>query len=270
MTADGSLPEVFTKSHKKLRGKPDAEGDVWCTGNDNKYAIKENLHLGYVDHTDVFELYLKYSNENVLLDYSDDVGKKTAWTIAVVLRQSLADILGINIEELGYTVKPTKLEECKYQVATIVLYDKSSGGAGFSSSAYRYLGELFTKAKQSLHCTCQGVCQNCLLGYDTRFHVEYLDRALALTFLSDDFLKQLALPEKFKTLGEDSKYTPETLQSEVYFANTRGASILRIFLEETQAEWDVLSSLKDKVFHWMQLFSEINIVIKYLNKSLSV
>jgi superfamily II DNA or RNA helicase len=266
MTADGSLPEVFTKSHKKLRGKPDAEGDVWCTGNDNKYAIKENLHLGYVDHTDVFELYLKYSNENVLLDYSDDVGKKTAWTIAVVLRQSLADILGINIEELGYTVKPTKLEECKYQVATIVLYDKSSGGAGFSSSAYRYLGELFTKAKQSLHCTCQGVCQNCLLGYDTRFHVEYLDRALALTFLSDDFLKQLALPEKFKTLGEDSKYTPETLQSEVYFANTRGASILRIFLEETQAEWDVLSSLKDKVFHWMQLFSEINIVISKANE----
>lgn len=261
MSADGTLPEVFNKKHRKLRGKPEGETDAWCSGNDNPYAIKDKLHLGYIDHTDVFELYLKHSNEQMLLSYSDDDSKKIAWTLAVVLRQALAEILGINSEEIGYAVKPTKLPHCKYQVATIVLYDKSSGGAGFSSSAYRYFDELFSKAREYLHCSCQGVCQNCLLGYDTRFHAEYLDRNLALNFLSDEFVKLLALPESLKLLGPDSKYTPETLSSEIYHASAKGASKLRLFLQGDQSDWDILSTLREKIYQWKHLFSEINLVV---------
>jgi len=267
MTADKKLPDVFTKPHKKLRGKPEGEVDAWCSGNDTQFAIKEELHLGYIDHTDVFELYLKHTNEQIMLNYSNDDSKKIAWTIAVVLRQALADILGINIEELGYTVKPTKLPHCKYQVATIVLYDKSSGGAGFSSSAYRYFDELFRKAREYLHCNCQGVCQNCLLGYDTRFHAEFLDRTLALNFLSDEFISLFALPESLKLLGPDSTYTPETLSAEIYHAAAKGASKLRVFLHGDQSGWDILSSLRDKLYQWQQLFSEINLVISNSNES---
>lgn len=267
MSADGMLPEVFTRPHKKLRGKPEGENDAWCSGNDNPYAIKDNLHLGYIDHTDVFELYLKNTNEQMLLNYLDDDSKKIAWTLAVVLRQALAEILGINIEEIGYAVKPTKLPQCKYQVATIVLYDKSSGGAGFSSSAYRYFNELFSKAREYLHCSCQGVCQNCLLGYDTRFHAEHLDRNLALNFLSDEFIRLLALPEQLKLLGPDSKYTPETLSSEIYHAAAKGASILRLFLQGDQSDWDILSALRERIYQWKHLFSEINLVISDSNEN---
>lgn len=261
MSADGTLPEVFSKSHNRLRGKPEGKDHAQCSGSDAQYAIKEKLHLGYIDHTDVFELYLKHGNEQMLLSYLDDDSKKIAWTLAVVLRQALAEILGINIEELGYTVKPTKLPQCKYQVATIVLYDKSSGGAGFSSSAYRYFDELFSKARKYLHCSCQGICQNCLLGYDTRFHAEYLDRTLALNFLSDEFIRLFALPESLKLLGPDSAYTPESLSSEIYHAASKGASRLRLFLQGDQADWDILSPLKDKLYQWNQLFSEINLVL---------
>lgn len=267
MSADGTLPDVFTRPHRKLRGKPEGENDAWCSGNDNQFSIKEKLHLGYIDHTDVFELYLKHTNEQMLLSYLDDDSKKIAWTLAVVLRQALAEILGINIEEIGYAVKPTKLTQCKYQVATIVLYDKSSGGAGFSSSAYRYFDELFSKAREYLHCSCQGVCQNCLLGYDTRFHAEYLDRNLALNFLSDEFIQLLALPEQLKILGPDSKYTAETLFSEIYHAAAKGASKLRLFLQGDQSDWDILSSLRDKLYQWQQLFSEVNLVISNFNES---
>ncbi len=268
MTADGSLPEVFSasKGHKKLRGKPEGENDAWCSSNDNQYAIKEKLHLGYIDQTDVFELYLKHTNEQILLNYLDDDSKKIAWTLAVVLRQALAEILGINIEEIGYSVKPTKLPHCKYQVATIVLYDRSSGGAGFSSSAHRYFDDLFTKAKSYLHCHCQGVCQNCLLGYDTRFHADYLDRNLALNFLSDEFIKLLVLPEQLKLLGSDSKYSPETLSSEIYHAATKGASKLQLFLQGDQSDWDILSALREKIYQWKNLFSEINLVISDVNE----
>ncbi|TAL43124.1 MAG: DUF1998 domain-containing protein, partial [Methylovulum sp.] len=164
MNANNELPEVFTKAkpHNILRGKPEGKEHAECSSD----SIKPNLYLGYVYHTDVLELYLKYHHEQVFLNHNDDNNKKIAWTLSVALRQALADTLGINADELGYTVKPTKLAECSYPVATIVLYDNCSGGAGFASSAYRDFAGLFNKAKRYLDCTCQSVCQNCLLGFD--------------------------------------------------------------------------------------------------------
>ncbi len=177
--------KTILQNHKVLRGKQSSEQDSRCAGNDHEFSIKSNLHLGFVDHTDVLELYLKSATEGLFLNHELKDSKKIAWTLAVVLRQSLADILGINADELGYTVKPTVLAECDYPIATIVIYDDCSGGAGFSSTADRYFDEIFKKVKtEYLQCSCKKVCQNCLLGFDTRFHVDYLDRQLALDFLN--------------------------------------------------------------------------------------
>lgn len=263
MTVDNQKPKFFSepKGHTKLRGKPEGEADAWCSGNDQQ----TNLHLGYVDHTDVFELYLKHPAENQFLNYDSEDSKKIAWTLAVVLRQALADNLGINQDELGFTVKPTTLPDCNYSVATIVLYDHCGGGAGFASSAhYYFLGDkgLFVKAKNYLQCTCKSVCQNCLLGFDTRFHSDVLDRYLALNFLNDEFIRQLALPEELKLLDNDSCYASETLLTEIRLAASKGATELHIFLHGTASDWEIATSPLFELCHrWKELFSSVVLVI---------
>lgn len=273
MTADDKLPEIFSKPdkpHNRLRGKPEGETNAKCSGNDSEFAIKANLHLGYVDHTDVFELYLKHNNEWTFLDFRDEDSKKIAWTLSVVLRQALADILGINVDELGYTVKPTKLSDCSYPVATIVLYDKCSGGAGFASSAYRYFDELFVKAKQYLKCNCQGVCQNCLLGFDTRFHIDYLDRQLAASYLNEEFIRLLALPEELKLLGNSSRYCPETLFTEIPDAASHGATALHVFLQGQSSDWEIAESqLLERCYRWKQLYAKVVLFINASTQPLS-
>lgn len=180
MTQD-KLPDVFLKPHQKLRGSPEKLTKL-CDGNEKDFSIKRNLHLGYVDNTDVLELYLKHPDDEYL-NHNNETDKQIAWTLAVVLRQALADSLGIACDELGFTVKPTTLPDCSQAVAAIVIYDVCSGGGGFSCSAPNYFTGMFSKARGYLHCNCEGVCQNCLLGFDTRFCLAYLNRKAASQFL---------------------------------------------------------------------------------------
>ena len=262
MLNEKDLPEVFSEPHKKLRGRSEGDPNVFCSGNDQEFSIARNLHLGYVDHTDVFELYLKHYNEQAFLNHSNEDNKKIAWTLAVALRQALTEILGINADELGYTVKPTKVRGCNYSVAAIVLYDKSSGGSGFASSAYRYFDQLFVKAKENLQCTCISVCQNCLLGYDTRYHIAYLDRQLAAAYLDDKFISLIALPEQLKILGPNSKYSPESLFTEINISARQGATELNVYLQGQPLEWEFTESqLLERCHRWKQLFSKITLVM---------
>jgi ATP-dependent helicase YprA (DUF1998 family) len=183
ITRDNLLPDVFLKPHKKLRGRPEGEKDLVCEGNEKDFSIKHNLHLGYLDKTDVLEVYLKHPDSDIYINHAVEIDKQIAWTMAVVLRQALADVLGIASDELGFTVKPTTLPNCSHAVATIVIYDNCSGGGGFSYSSPPYFQQIFTKARNYLDCSCEGVCQNCLLGFDTRFCLDYLNRQATLQFL---------------------------------------------------------------------------------------
>lgn len=268
ITATNDFPKKLKpgEPHKKLRGAPHGEDEAWCNGAEKEFTIKHGLHLGYVDRTDVFELYLKWPGENNFLQHgsSQEDSKKIAWTLAVVLRQALADILGINNEELGYTVKPTTLSMCDYPVATIVLYDKCSGGAGFASSAPYHFEELFDKAKKYLNCPadCTGVCQNCLMGYDTRFHIDLLDRHLTLSFLNDDFMRRIALPDELKILGIGSHYSSETVFAEIRQAAGKGATELHIFLHGQPAQWEIAETLLLENLHsWREIYSKIFLLI---------
>lgn len=264
MTMSNEFPEKLKPGvpHKKLRGKPEGEEEAWCNGAEKEFTIKHGLHLGYVDRTDVFELYLKWPAENNFLKHnsSHEESKKIAWTLAVVLRQALADILGINNDELGYTVKPATLSMCDYPVGAIVLYDKCSGGAGFASSAPYHFEELFAIAKKYLDCSanCAGVCQNCLLGYDTRFHIDLLDRRIALSFLNDDFMRRIALPNELKILGGGSRYSSETIFTEIRQAASKGAIELHVFLHGQPNQWEIAETqLLENIYRWKELYTNI-------------
>jgi DEAD/DEAH box helicase domain-containing protein len=263
MTNDNEYPFGLQpgKPHKKLQGKPGPEETAMCEGPEEAYAIKSGVHLGSTDQTDVYELYLKYPEENLYIRHQK--GDSLPWTLAVVLRQVLADIHGIDASEMGYTIKPSRLQGCGYPVATIVLFDKCGGGAGFSTAAPRYLRDMFIRALAYLECAedCDSACQSCLMGYDTRFHIDLLNRHSAIKYI-ETILPFLDLPLNAKLFGEDSKYCNEPLSSEIIASSTSGHTQLRIFTGASYADWNINNgSMKESCLSWRNMFDEVELVL---------
>lgn len=269
MTEDNEFPTGIKpgESHKKLRGSAGGGDGLECEGSDENYAIKENVHLGYSDQTDVFELYLKHPKEKLYLrssdEYDDGSGLKIAWTLAVVLRQTLADVLGINADEMGYTVKPSAVSDCDYSVAVIVLFDKCGGGAGFASSAPRHIEEMFERAYEYLDCPsgCDSACQNCLLGHDTKYHTDYLDRIDAIRYLNA-IKNYLFLPDDLKIFGKDTEYQVDPIEVKLHKASEVGTCELRIIIDGDPSDWQIgESELRSSVTQWVNVFDRVSLVI---------
>lgn len=180
------------ESHQRLRGALRAGEGAICEGSDNPYAIKPGVHLGATSQTDIVQFFLRNPHDGAYLDSRNEEHMKAAFSIAIAMRQALARILGINAEEMGFAVSPERKGDAS--VASIVLYDRNSGGAGFASSAPNHLSRLFKETKGFLQCAsqCSKACQDCLLTRDTRFKWEYLDRHAALAFITDDFIDRMS------------------------------------------------------------------------------
>ncbi|TOK89451.1 DEAD/DEAH box helicase [Vibrio parahaemolyticus] len=249
------------KAHYRLQGRPDKESSNACEGSTEAYAIKGNVHLGSTNQTDMFELYLKRPTENAYLHHKS--GDKLVWTLAVALRQALADIHGIKADELGYTVKPATLPDCEYPVATIVLFDNAGGGAGFASSAPSHLPQIFSKAFDALKCksNCDSACQSCLLSYDTRYHIDVLDRHVATDYLKS-IQPYLSMPDEARILGDGSEYCFESLSAEFIASSSREDSKLKIFTNGNYEDWDISScELKDSCLKWRGYFNSVELVL---------
>jgi len=248
--------------HRRLQGKPEADNSMHCAGSDEPYAIKPNVHLGASDQTDVFELYLREAAGSLYRRHQN--GDKLAWTLAVVVRQALADIHVINVDEMGYTVKPSTLVDCDYPVSGIVLFDRCGGGAGFASAAPRYLREIFMRARQNLDCSaqCDSVCQNCLQGYDTRFHMNLLDRHEAIQYL-DEIYPLLELPKEAKVFGPLTSYCLDGVDAELIHQAKRGFITLRLYLSGAFNEWDIgCSGLQSRCMNLLRCFEKVELVFQ--------
>lgn len=181
MTPEGELPEKFLKPHYKLRSR---RGNQYCAGSDNPWKIKKGIALGHTAVTDVAELQLR-TLDGVWV--SDPVA---AQTLAVALRDALAELIGIQASELGCDTKEARSENGT-RSRSILLYDRFA--AGYASSVERYLDQLFLLAKRRLDCPagCDSACPHCVLDFDQRFIADALDRHAALAVLTDAWLAAL-------------------------------------------------------------------------------
>lgn len=238
MQKGGTLPSLLDgkTSHKRLRGTQGGETKD-CVGSYKPYSIKPALHLGLETVTDVLELQLNGLDG---LPLSDPIA---AYSLAVALRESLAASLGVEIDEIGCDTKPIRHPQNGVGYV-IVLYDHSA--AGYCSSVADRIAQMLTLARKQLDCPvqCQKFCQHCLLSYDTRFRIPDLDRAVALQFLSQEWLQRLQLQP------EDALFGPATSFAEIQplaEAITRewekaGARELRLFLHGATQDWDLAAS----------------------------
>ncbi|OQP44438.1 hypothetical protein A4H97_08650 [Niastella yeongjuensis] len=236
MTVAGEVPPSFS-DHKRLRGKFGDQTGSACDPADNQ--IKRFIHLGHSNSTDIFEIYLK-NNEGEFLTIND-FNYSLCWTMGAALRYGLSSSLGINMEEIGVTVRqstiPINAEEPVY---AICLFDKTAGGAGFSSSGPQYLEEIFHKAKQFLHCKsdCTAACESCLLQYDLRNVAGELNRRLGIDYLSESMLAKLELPAEEKILGPSSRYCNFSLYKEILFA-AKNYQQLDLYVYGEAKNWNI-------------------------------
>lgn len=261
MRENNGLPAGFN-DHKKLRGKKGGRNEGERTCAPMASSIRHNLHLGHVHHTDVFELYLKDTN-NQFLRTDTPQHQEICWSVGVALRHGLAQSLGINVEEIGVQVKQVKNQQLDTQpVYAICLYDTNGGGSGFTSQAPHFLQEIFIKARTLLDCParCRNACESCLLQYDTQKVASKLDRYKALTFLNDDYLNQLGLQPEDQLLGASSQHCIYDLRQALTYYRAEPGDVLQLLVAGNVTDWNISdSAIRNRVAEYLKKFGRVEI-----------
>lgn len=185
--ADGEGPAL--KDHKPLRW---LKGVTLCPGNDKPFSIRRNLSLGRDVVTDVFELQPRCP-----------LPRAAATALVIALREALARRLGVEADEMGFAVARSE-NALGGDAASLFLFDRPAGGAGFAVSLEFAMPQVFEEAQRILDCRtpgCERACAACVLTGDAPDSLDALDRKAALAFLRE----HLAFPG---TLAQEDLYAP--------------------------------------------------------------
>lgn len=165
--------------HKPLRSRDNFSQP--CDGNSETFAVQPSLHLGYEIHTDVLELQPAET---------PNIGAANA--IAIALREATARHLGIEPDEMGYGIGPSR-NAMTTSTISLFLHDRAAGGAGYVVQAANEMRTILRSARRILDCprACSHACSSCVLVSDAPEREEDLDRHKAISFLDT----HLALPD---------------------------------------------------------------------------
>ena len=213
----------LANGHKRLRGGKNESGSVECSGR----SIKNDTYLGATVKTDFVEIRLLNN------DSSYSTSLELARSLGVILTRALTQYLGIEESEVSYGVK-------RYNTfTTLFLYDTARGGAGYSSQFVDY-HELILKSalKELTSCKCQKACTKCLIDRNSQWHMNQLDRNIALEWIQNAIANQID-PKKY---GLDSQAKLSTLQTDFSTEIRRigfypGIKQLNIYLNNQICNW---------------------------------
>lgn len=245
--------------HWRLRGGKQESGESHCDGSDHGWSIKSKLWLGGSERTDVFELMLSHPATGIAIS-----NQSVCVSIAVALRQALAELLGVEDREIGWAFTPSRSLEGS-RSGTIALYDTASGGAGYVARTAESLPALLRRVKAILECgrDCDKACHACLLSYDTQFWVDELDRKAALAIFTPAFLEAFDLPADLQAFGARTRQEYQSLVDAVVREAQRADAVcVRIYLDGAAEDWDFPSwSLYRHLLRWSGNGMRIQIVM---------
>lgn len=196
-------------AHKPLRGAPTAIDQITCTGAPEfaPYAVTRNVALGHEIRTDICEVHLYECGSS-----------EVALTIALALREAVADRLGIDVDEMGFAAPPVRNPNGRMNWSAVV-FDRASGGAGFASTIAHDPVSALRAARDFLDCDRSGrcgdpdtqrACPRCVLAPDAQYVAEGTDRAVAFSLLTE-ITTRLELPLEHRAFGSATKYEPAPL-----------------------------------------------------------
>ncbi|MHA6839801.1 DEAD/DEAH box helicase [Ralstonia pseudosolanacearum] len=250
MTPNGEVPTMLRadKLHRPVGGTKGSNKEKTCSGA----SVKAGVHLGYHTATDVLEFVLRSPKTGEWL--SDAPGDAIiATTMAVALRDAIADEIGVASTEMGFGTRLDKDIATGKGRSVIQLFDQVSGGAGFVLTALPQVIKLLTRAAKKLRCPadCENVCSCCLASQDSRVEQEELDRRAAMQWLDgSEFLRHLELPPALQQVP-GAAYCSFGPQRFIRESINKGAATIQLLLRGDPSEWDLdLPVFRDKVLNW--------------------
>lgn len=232
------------QGHLRLRGGKDRDGESICSANN----VRDHIILGSKFNTDFTEIRLK-TDSNAFVN-----NKRLIYSLGVIFTKVLADHLGIEESELGFGIKRYK----NYQ--TIFIYDTAKGGAGYASQFRIYTKEILAQALKDLdNCDCSAACTKCLVDRTTQWHIEDLDRHIALEWLRLANASQM--PEDLQSESENVSVVIGSIADEIDRLNYHyGIREINLHVNNLISEWDI-----DEL-HWFEKLKrdgiEINLIVE--------
>lgn len=212
------------QGHRRLRGGKNNNGEDICSANN----IRDHIILGSRFKTDFTEIRLKKVDNTFVND------KKLAYTLGVIFTKSLSELLAIEEAELGFGIK-------KYNgYLTIFIYDNAKGGAGYASQFRMYTEKILTQSLDVLdNCECKSTgCTRCVIDRNTQWHIEDLDRPIAIEWLKNT-LDNL-LPENLKSISKNVNPVFGSLLDEIKRYNYHfGIKEINLHINNTVSEWEI-------------------------------
>nr|WP_246200094.1 DEAD/DEAH box helicase [Maribacter luteus] len=211
--------------HYRLRGGKNNDGENLCAAQ----HIHDHIILGGRFKTDFTEIRLKNGSGSFVND------KALTYSLGVIFCKTLAEYLAIEESELGFGIK-------KYKgYHTIFIYDTAKGGAGYASQFNIHIKEILQHALTILeHCNCTKACTKCLIDRSSQWHIEDLDRHLALDWLKLAIDNEL--PDELKGGKRKVSSIFGSLRDEVKRLNYHyGIKEMNIHLNNSITYWDIES-----------------------------
>lgn len=260
MTDTGDIPRELQpdKTHRPVGGILGSHKEADCPGT----SVMKDIFLGYQIQTDVLELFLKSPTKNIWLSDSKE-DKVIASTLALALRNAIADQLGIAAVEMGFGYRVDKDLVTGQGRSVVQIFDHVSGGAGFVLSGLNNIVNLFKNASDKLDCpaNCENICSYCLANQDSRVELEELDRKKAKYWLeTNQYLTHLNLPSEMKNIPGATYCSigPQIfIRSSINICNSK--PILLLALRGEPQEWDLIHpSFREKILSW-QLIDKLEV-----------
>ena len=228
--------------HKRLRGGKNTDGESVCSAR----HVHDHIILGSRFLTDFTEIRFK----NV--DGSFVNNKKLAYSLGVIFTKSLAEYLAIEESELGFGIKKYK----GYQ--TIFIYDTAKGGAGYASRLTIYITDVLKHSLEILdNCSCETACTRCLIDRSTQWHLENLDRYLAIDWLKSATENQLPTELSTNPIKFNSIFGSliDEIKSQEY---NYGINEINIHINNRISKWDIDN------LNWLDSFRRNHIIINLI------
>lgn len=211
------------EGHKRLRGGKNSDGESICSAKN----VRDHVILGNRFKTDFTEIRLKNADNSFVND------KILAYSLGVIFTKSLAEHLAIEEAELGFGIK-------KYHgYQTIFIYDTAKGGAGYASQFRIYTEEILKQALDALdNCNCINACTRCLVDRSTQWHIEDLDRHLAIDWLRAAIDSQLPSDLRSGSIKVSSIFG--TINDEIKRYNYHfGIKEINVHINHNISEWEI-------------------------------
>ena len=233
------------EGHRRLRGGKGKKESSVCEHPN----VRENILLAGSFNTNFCEIRFKGINGNNA--YSND--EALVYSLGVILTKSFSSYIGIDEQEISFGIK-------KYaNYLSVFIFDNAIGGAGYSNQFSLYTKEIFDIAYNKLNaCNCQTACEKCLIDRNSQWHIDNLDRNLALEWLA--YEREQVIPDKLLQINENLMLLSGSIKDDIRrFKNKNDIDEIWFYVDNNVSEWDIENARFINTF--ISKDNKINIVV---------